>query len=469
MDAKNEILFMKQMKHSFIYAILILYNSTVFNQNSNILNDYIQYGIDNNLALKQKYDSYEKSLYALKEAKGLFYPSVTLNARYTVAQGGRIIEFPVGDMLNDVYSTLNMLTGTQNFPTLENMEFPFYRGKEQETKLSLVQPLYKPQLYYNEKIKSELAVIEKYDADSYKRQLISEIKIAYFNYLKTIQLNELISRTSYLLKENIRVNEKLFENGMVTKENLYRSQTELSKLNQQQSEIEKNINVSKAYFNFLLNKPLDSDISFLDTALTIPSVISLETAWKSASDNREELEILNNYLEISKLNIKLNRSEMKPSVFAVADYGFQGEKYDFSMENSDFNNDFLLASVVLQWTLFKGNSNKAKVQQAKLDSDILTDKKKQANEQIRLEVMNAHFELKGGMQNIILANNQLKTSKEAFKMVNRKYEQGQTSLLEYIDSRTEMTNAEMNAIIARYDFFIKYAEYERSACLYEIK
>ena len=40
----------------------------------------------------------------------MFLPDISMNARYTVARGGRIIEFPVGDLLNPVYITLNMLT-----------------------------------------------------------------------------------------------------------------------------------------------------------------------------------------------------------------------------------------------------------------------------------------------------------------------------------------------------------------------
>ena len=94
----------------------------------------------NNLALKQKEQNYLKSQNALREARSLFYPDLSLNARYTVAEGGRIIQFPIGDMMNPVYSTLNMLLASDQFPMQENQEFPFYRPTEHETKLSLVQP-----------------------------------------------------------------------------------------------------------------------------------------------------------------------------------------------------------------------------------------------------------------------------------------------------------------------------------------
>ena len=90
-----------------------------------ILNDYVKYGIDNNLMLKQKQAGYKKSIEALREARALFYPNISFNARYTVSEGGRVIEFPVGDLLNPVYSTLNTLTASSMFPMVENQQIQF--------------------------------------------------------------------------------------------------------------------------------------------------------------------------------------------------------------------------------------------------------------------------------------------------------------------------------------------------------
>ena len=73
------------------------------NAQNTTLQAYIKDGLENNLALQQKKDDYSKSIEVLREANGMFFPSVSLNARYTTAQGGRVIEFPVGDLLNGVY------------------------------------------------------------------------------------------------------------------------------------------------------------------------------------------------------------------------------------------------------------------------------------------------------------------------------------------------------------------------------
>ena len=117
-----------------------------------ILDNYIKTGLENNLALNQKLASYEKSIQALKEAKGLFLPQISLNARYTVARGGRII--PVGDMVGSIVSNLNTLNeqvlgSTIDYTELTSQEFQFFRAEEHETKISIVQPIFNPQIYYN--------------------------------------------------------------------------------------------------------------------------------------------------------------------------------------------------------------------------------------------------------------------------------------------------------------------------------
>ena len=114
-----------------------------------LLDAYIREGLESNQGLKLKQLDYTSDLAALKEAQGMFLPDISLSARYTVARGGRIIDFPVGDLLNPVYSTLNMLTASEMFPQIENESFPFYRPTEQETKVSLVQPIFSTDLIQN--------------------------------------------------------------------------------------------------------------------------------------------------------------------------------------------------------------------------------------------------------------------------------------------------------------------------------
>ena len=421
-----------------------------------VLDDYVSYGLENNLVLKQKQSDYRRSIEALKEARGLFYPRLIFNARYSVADGGRVIDFPIGDMLNPVYSTLNNLTASNAFPVVENMQFRFLRPAEHETYMRIFQPLINSDIYYNSKIKKELLLFGDEDVNLYKRELVDEIKKAYYNAASANGILFMLNETRKLLVENVRVNRKLIENDKVTLDYLYRSEAELSKFDQELQNAGKNKIVACAYFNFLLNKPLDDTIILMEPD-TFPSLAHFTSDFRqNALENREELKKLESFSNISDLKIKMDQAGKLPDLFIAVDYGFQGTKYRFNMDN-----DYVIASAVLSWNLFSGFQNRTRIRQSQAEKEIADSKLEEARNQIELQVVSAMNELLAAEKGILAAEMRLKNAREAFRLVNRKFEEGQASLLEYIDARTSMTQAGENLIVSRFSYLSCFSEFEK--------
>jgi outer membrane protein TolC len=425
-------------------------------QSQDMLQAYIREGLENNLALKQKETSLKMSLEALREAKGLFYPNVSLNARYTISEGGRVINFPVGDLMNPVYATLNDLTSSNAFPMVENQQIRFLRPAEHETKLRLVQPVFNTDVYYNAKIREEYTLAEEISVDQYRRELIAEIKKAYYQAGMTSSVVSMLVETRKLLEENVRVNERLVENDKITIDNLFRSRTELSKMDQQIQVAVKNRQLSQAYFNFLLNRSLMDSVTI--EIPEEPLIMSNGQAnfTQQALDYREEVKSLEKYGEIASLDVKRNRSSALPDLMLVADYGFQGEKYVFNKDQ-----DYLQASVVFTWDLFSGFQNRAKIGQALLQKQIIDTKIEETKNQISLQVINAQNELKASEAGMVAARSQASTAREVFRLVQRKYEEGKANLIEFMDARTTLTQAEENLIVSRFAMLTAIAEFEK--------
>ena len=439
-----------------IKIIIFIFLLPAFLNGQDVLKEYIRYGIDNNLALKQKESGYAKSLEALEQARSFFYPNISFIARYSVSEGGRVLDFPVGDLLNPVYSTLNALTSSQNFPMVENEQFRFLRPTEQETKIRLAQPIFNPDIYYNSKIKKEMSFFEEADVKQYKRELIAEIKKAYYNAAMSDGIFKMMIETRKLLLENIRVNKKLVENNELTIDRVYRSEAELSKFDQELQNAEKNKIIASAYFNFLLNKPL-SDSIVLQQPLTFPALADYTGDFsKTAIENREELKKLGNFSNMTDMQLKMNQSGKLPNLFVVVDYGFQGEKYQFNKEQ-----DYMQASAILTWNLFSGFQNRAKIRQAMIDKTIIGNQLDEARKQIELQVINTLNELLTAEKGISAAETRLKNARDGFRLINRKYEEGQASLLEFLDARTTMTQAEENLIISKFSYLSCFAEFEK--------
>ena len=431
--------------------VACLLAGAAFGQNT-VLDAYISDGILHNHGLKQKQLDFSKNLAALKEARGLFFPDISFNARYTVAKGGRIIEFPVGDMLNPVYSTLNLLTASENFPSIENQEFGFYRPTEHETKVSMVQPIFNSDLIYNYKIKESYTEISKISVSRYKRELVKETTKAYFNYQKAFYLAQLADTTLLLVKENVRVSRVLFENDKVTIDAVYRSESELSKVEVQKAETKNLVEASKAYFNFLLNRALDENIELMQEE-PLPIVLALEEAQDNAIEGREELKHLQQYQQLNRHVVKMHKGKNTPGLFGVVDYGFQGQEYSFSNEN-----DFVLASLVLKWDLFQGAANLQKTKQSKIEGEMLLEAYAEAEQKIRLDVINNYYAVLAAYEAVQASRKQKFSASRAYKLIHRKYKEGQSSLLELIDARTSMTGASANNIIAINEYFIRKAD-----------
>jgi outer membrane protein TolC len=418
------------------------------------LEAYIIEGLESNKGLKQKQLDYAVDLASLKEAKGLFLPDLSLNARYTVARGGRTIGFPVGDLLNPVYSTLNMLTGSEMFPQIENQDFAFYRPTEHETKVSLVQPIFNSDIVQNYRIRKQYAEIARIDVDRYKRELIKEITKAYYNYSKANNLLALADTSFALVLENLRVSQRLYENDKVTIDAVYRSESELSRVEVQQAQAQNMVESSRAYFNFLLNRHLDTEVKLMAES-PVPPGISLEEANTFALQNRDELDQIEEYMQLNKHVTSLHRGKNVPGVFGVVDYGFQGEQYSFTNED-----DFMLASLVMRWNLFQGSTNHQKVQQSRIEGKKLDELFQETQQQISLEVIDHFYGLQAAYESVESAGKQTSSAMRAYELINRKYMEGQSSLLELIDARTSLTGAAANAIIARSEYYSRLADFE---------
>lgn len=429
-----------------ILFLLLLMQTLLFAQGK-VLEGYIQNALENNLALQQKKYSLEKSIAALKEARALFLPSVSLEARYSRAGGGRDIEFPVGDLLNPVYSTLNALLSTQQFPTLENEVIPFLREEEHETKLRLVQPIFQPAIYYNYKIKDNLVSADSAAWAAYKMELISDIKSAYYNYLQATKATQIYLNALNLVDENLKISESLVENGMATKDVLYRARSEKMRIQQQITAAQRQQNNSQNYFNFLLNRGLNESIIpdsvFAENSL---AEFTAESAAEKAIASRNEIHQIDQALEARRQAVSIGTARFLPQVNVVVDYGFQGEKYRFTQKD-----DYWMASALLSWNLFNGFGDKAKREQAVLEYKSLKNDLSQIKQQIRLQAHDAVWAVQESEKQFLQSREQLKAAKEVYKIVEKKYRQGMVTHIEMIDAATSLTNAEITNNINKFE------------------
>ena len=107
-----------------------------------VLRDLVDGALRYNLELAAAGAGIEQRLAALDQARARYWPVLDLNARYSVANGGRTIDVPVGDLVNPIYGALARLQPGTRYPTVANQQIPFLQrqGIPHEPQLTIPPP-----------------------------------------------------------------------------------------------------------------------------------------------------------------------------------------------------------------------------------------------------------------------------------------------------------------------------------------
>ena len=444
-----------------IMITLLLLSSLNFAQ-SQVIEKYIHEGLNNNLAMKQKNSSLQKALFALKEAKGLFFPTVDFKSEYEFSDGGRKINFPVGKMLNPVYSTLNQLTKSNAFPQIENQNIQLLPDNYHDTRIEIKMPLINSDIWYSNKIKDESVSQKEAEVNAYKRELVKEIKTAYYNYLKSVKAAAIYKNAASLLADNYKLTETLVRNNVVLKSSLLKISSEISKNDAQLTESANSVKLAALYFNFLLNKEQSAPVE-IDTTIFQIDKKRLTPADSLNYDvaGREELQQIKSGIKQNEFLLSMNKGEYIPSVDAFLSAGYQGTKYKF-----DSDQRYYLFGLQLNWNLFNGMRTKSKTEQTETDLSSLKSGLEETSKKLSLQLSSAQLDLNTAASKLNSAESALEYSQEYYRQMQARYSTGQALLLELTDALTQYVNNQIIYQVAFTDTLIKQAKLEHAAALY---
>lgn len=452
-----------------LYLIFMLSSaclSGVYAQQSVILERYIQTGLDNNLALQTQTLDIRKAQEAIRQSKALFYPTLQFNANYTRAAGGRRIAFPVGDLVNPIYANLNQLNefvqpGAPDYPTnVPNVNEQFLPDDFHETKLTFAYPLFNSDLKYNRQIQEQLYQSKSAQKAAYQHELRYQITEAYLQYLQTLEAEKIWQNSKTVLTELRRFNESLVNNNVATRDVVATADYELSKADNEIFRLRSSQNTARAYFNFLLNKDLQSEVT-VDTALLRSQAAAYQPSdlIQNALANRQEFNALRAGMSAAEMDVKRNDANLKiPDFYIGGETGFQGFGYKFNNEQA-----YILARVGLTYDIFDGGMRKSKTQEARLEAEKIRARYSEAQQQVSLQVTQAWNEFQAAQNSYTTTQAGLKAAEETFRIVNNKYRASQALLIEFLDAENRVTTARLQQLLAWSDVLLKEAALRKAA------
>jgi outer membrane protein TolC len=293
----------------------------------------------------------------------------------------------------------------------------------------------------------------------YKRELVKDIQVAYFNYLKASQAVDIYNNALALVQESKRINQRLVSNGSASPSILSRSNAEIAKI---ESNISESVSAQKnaaAYFNFLLNRPLETPVETDTTLFTADlSLIKIE----QSSSQREEKDQYKNALTANRYVNMLSVSASMPKLNAFVDLGSQAFNFEFNYQSK-----YYMAGLSLDWPIFTGFRNLNKSKQTALDLSIVKSQAADVDKKIELQVQTSTQSYISAKE--VYENNlpQVDAAKRYLDDILKRYKEGQAIFIEVLDARTEYTYAQLQLSVALFNVFSKKAELERASASYQ--
>jgi outer membrane protein TolC len=439
-------------------VIALVFSTSVSAQT--ILDDYVKEGLQSNLVLKQKHLTLEQAQQSLRIARSYYMPSVSLLADYISGIGGRNIALPIGDLLNPVYRSLNQLTQSDDFSEIENVEQTFFPQNQYDARIRTSVSLFNTDLYLNKSIQGQQVQMKQYELDAYKRQLVYEIKSAYFIYLGTVSAASIYEAGLNLVTRNVEINESLVRNGKSLPANYLRSKSEAARVKAELNSATNRVSNARQYFNFFLNRDLEAEI---DSDFRAADFLLETDTLGTGTDRREELKMLRTAREIGENTLRLHKMAHVPKLSAFLDLGSQASNWQFNEQSK-----YYLVGVQLTVPIFQGFRNSAAVRQSGMEISKTELALSHTALQLRMSAQVARNELQTAAENYRAAQEQHASAQSYFKLVDKGYQQGVNSLIEFLDARNQLTASELQQNLRLYEMLTAFARLERETASYTL-
>jgi outer membrane protein len=409
-----------------------------------ILNGYVQTGLSSNIDVRRMDADYQQSLWALQEARRLYGPSIDATGSYT-----RSFPAPVA-LPKSLLDLANSKDG-RHFDPNANV----YKAGIQVT-----QSLYNGQLRYNKEAMNEASASSQDKLSDFKIALTADIRTAYFQYLEAWFVRRAQGDGLLLTEQTLSAVRHQIETQKTTKDVLYKAKNNVSISEQNINNADNALEKARYYFNFLLNRPLDAEIS-IDSGYLFSSAASYhikEEEEYTAGQYRYNLSFLLHSRQQAIAQMNGIRAERLP---VAAFTGFGGtELSPFSIDREAHPTAQL--ALTLKWNLFNNGTLKARYGQANEQQQIVQDQYAQQSNQLALQKNDALQDVRAQLANQNATNAAYEYAEIYHQALAMKFEFGTATILELTDADNVLLQAGIQRQIWYYELLIKAVSYDKA-------
>ena len=167
--------------------------------------------------------------------------------------------------------------------------------------------------------------------------------------------------------------------------------------------------------------------------------------------------------EIQESSLDLYRLSRLPKLSGFLDLGSQSENW-----RVDNNSRYYLVGVQLTIPVFQGLRNNIQIRQTKLEINRAEIEEKNVRTQLQLAAEVAERNLLTTRANFAAAKEQLSSARSYFTLIDKGYQQGVNTLIEFLDARNQLTSSELQLNVRQLELLTAAASLERETSSFNL-
>jgi len=257
-----------------------------------------------------------------------------------------------------------------------------------------------------------------------------------------------------------------YESGLARKIDVSRIEVSVNNMKEEREKVRRALDLSRNVLRYQMNAD-DANPLILTDSLhedLIKDAEQLLVQKQTASySNRIEYSIIQSQLLLSKYDLKATRANHYPRLIAVASAGYtpSASKIPDLVQSARWY-PFSTVGLRLHVPIFSGNSIHYKVQQKKIEEEMLENNKQALEKGINLEVDQALINLHNSIESIKLQKRNLELADENLQVLRAEYEQGIALNIEVTTAEASLIEAQTNYYNALYAALISKVEFDKA-------
>jgi outer membrane protein len=293
------------------------------------------------------------------------------------------------------------------------------------------------------------------------QDIVLDVKRSYFSILKAKRLVGVARQSveQYVAQRDLAKN--FYEVGLVPRNDYLQAEVRLADGTQSLVRTENRLEESKARFNTVLRRSVDTAVDVVDILDYRPFALSSEECRKTAFENRPEIRLYSLKAEQAGKRIKVVESEFYPSLNLVGSFQRYGDGGNLNGSKYRDPDNWTVAALAT-WDLWEWGRTKyardASVSNEKQAQNTVT----QVKDQVALEVKNAWLAVKEAEKLIAVTRGAIEQAEENYRINQERYREQVSRMTDVLDALTLLTFARASYSNALSDYHIALAALDRA-------